>query len=835
MRLYLDAARRAKDDSAALTRAAHLLVRLGREEQAIAALREAVRRQPGNATAWFLLGETSDRQGDGAAAEAAFRRVAELQPGLAVAHGNLAALARRRGAGGQAVLAYRAAARLEPGNPDWHAKLAATLHQARRMEEAVPAMLRHALLLPGNADAHYNLGVTLPLLGWRERGLVHLTMARAIDPRAAAVHARIARLSRRLGDWPAAAGAARRSLVIDPADFEPCLIAAAACERATAMAEGERMRRHAQVLEPGNADVAAGLARARGNPTEPAAAALDYRRWIETCEPAEMPPIPAGGPLISVILPVYDPREDLLEAAIASVERQSYPNWQLCIADDASPSPHVRKVLEAAAARDRRTVVAFRRENGHIAHASNSALDLAEGDYVAFLDHDDLLAPDALLHVAHAIAGTPSLDLVYTDEDKIDEAGARLDPHFKPDFDAELLASQNFVCHLAVYRRALVEAVGRLRPGTEGSQDHDLVLRVSERTDPSRIRHIPHVLYHWRAIAGSTALDVQYKPYVLAATRRVLADHLARAGIAGTVSVTQSGWRVRRALPDPAPMVSVVIPTRDRHGLLAACIDGLVHGTDYPRLEIVIVDNGSSEPAALALLDHLERAGTARVLRRPGQFNWAALTNDGARASRGDVLLLLNNDIEPLVPDWLSELVSHAVRPGVGAVGAKLLYPDGTVQHAGVILCGDNVARHVHVGIKGDAGGYWGRANQVQQFSAVTGACVAVRRTAFEAVGGLDAGRFLVDFADIDFCLRLRAAGLRVVWTPHAMLTHHESASRGSFATVAKAARYEVERQAMVARWGRLLDEDPFYSPNLAVAPGSVPYTLAIPPRRTAG
>lgn len=561
---------------------------------------------------------------------------------------------------------------------------------------------------------------------------------------------------------------------------------------------------------------------------------LNYDRWLSLFEaPVRSCGAPAeddsSRPLISVLLPVCDPAPDLLRACIDSVLRQRYAHWQLCVADDASTDPKVKDILVEYAARDPRICLDMRARRGHISRATNSALALARGEYVAFLDHDDELAPSALLEVARAIESYPSAKLIYSDEDKIDRAGRRFDPHFKPAWNPELLRSQNYVSHLAVIRTALVRQLGGLRPGFEGAQDHDLLLRCMESLSPQDVIHIPRVLYHWRAIPGSTAMGAGEKPYALEAAQRAVAEHLARTSVRGSVQVTPSGHlSIQRALPGEPPEVLVVIPSRDRGDLLRKCIESIVARTRYPSYSILILDNGSREPDAVAFLKAVQDEGRAKVLHCPEPFNFSGLVNKGVRAGAAPVVCLLNNDIEVITPGWLDEMVAHALRPEVGTVGARLLYPNDTVQHAGVILGIGGVAGHMHARAPRDAHGYMSRGVLAQNLSAVTGACMTFRREVFEKAGGFDE-RLAVAFNDIDFCLRVRRLGLQVVWTPNAELYHHESASRGTEDTPEKQARFERECRLMRERWGGVLDADPAYNPNLAL--DTAPFHLAYPPR----
>ena len=392
-------------------------------------------------------------------------------------------------------------------------------------------------------------------------------------------------------------------------------------------------------------------------------------------------------PLISVVLPVYDPEIEFLRKAIASVKAQVYESWELCIADDASTNFAIRELLEFEAQSDRRIHVAFREQNGHISACSNSALALAAGEWCALLDHDDELAPDALAFVAIEINRTPDVGLVYSDEDKIDAEGVRSNPFFKTDWNPQLFLGQNFINHLGVYRTDLLRAVGGFREGFEGSQDYDLALRCVEQLRPHQIRHIPRILYHWRMAAGSLAGVVDAKPYAREAARRALTEHVARIGAAATVEPcpeNNESHRVRFEIVGEAPLVSVIILTRDRAALLEQCVTSLRDRTDYPKLEIVVVDNGSVEPGTDAYLRATESSGRLRVLRDDGAFNFSRLNNLAARDARGVILAFLNNDVEANEADWLREMVSHTLRPEVGAVGARLWYPDGTLQHGGV-------------------------------------------------------------------------------------------------------------------------------------------------------
>lgn len=537
-------------------------------------------------------------------------------------------------------------------------------------------------------------------------------------------------------------------------------------------------------------------------------------------------------PLVSILVPVYNPDLDLLEAAIASVRNQIYDRWELCLADDASDDPQVRPRLETAVANEPRIKLVFREKNGHIAACTNSALQLATGAWCALLDQDDLLTEDALAQFALELDRHPDAGLIYSDEDKIDGTGARSSPYFKPDWNPDLFLGQNFINHLGLYRTELVRQVGGFREGFEGSQDYDLVLRCMEQLDAKQIRHIPRVLYHWRMVAGSVAAAPDAKPYAREAARRAIAEHLERQGIAGKVEASPENLeqhRVVYSLGEKAPLVSIIVPFRDRLELLERCLESIRVKTDYPNFEFVLVDNGSTEKKTLDFLHDLEGADGTRVLHDNGPFNFSRLTNKGAAAARGETLLFLNNDIEATEPGWLREMVSQATRPEVGAVGARLWFPDGTLQHGGVIVGLGGVAGHVFPHLKRGRGGYFSRAHLTHNVSAVTGACLAVRKELFETVGPFDETNLSVSFNDTDFCLRLQVAGYRNVWTPFANLIHAESASRGHQPTRKEQAHFVKEATFMQQKWGYELLHDPSYNPNLSLnLPG---FELAVPPR----
>ena len=558
--------------------------------------------------------------------------------------------------------------------------------------------------------------------------------------------------------------------------------------------------------------------------------AVSYAEWIariETPEFSDAEGIDTARrafthqPVIAVVMPVYHTAEAFLRRAIESVLAQSYPQWELCIADDASPEPHVRRVLEEYARNDPRIKVTFRSENGHISAASNSALALASGEYVALLDHDDELAPHALHFVAQAINHNRFAQIFYSDEDKIDEAGERLEPHYKADWNPDLFFSQNYVSHLAVYRRELLERIGGFRAGVEGSQDYDLLLRCLPHVNSAGIVHIPKVLYHWRRLEGSTAYGSGEKHYTTDAGIRALEDYFRSQGredVKVEGGLVPNTYRVRYPIPRPEPLISLLIPTRDKVEFLEACVRSVLGKTSYPNLEIIIIDNGSAEAATHDYFRRIQAEDSrVRVLPYPYPFNFAAINNFGVRHARGELVGLVNNDIEVISPEWLTEMASHALRPDIGCVGAKLYYADETIQHAGVIAGLGGVAGHSHKYFPRAASGYFHRLKIIQNLSAVTAACMVVRKSVYEQVGGMEEAGLGIAFNDVDFCLKVREAGYRNLWTPYAELYHYESKSRGAEDTPDKVERFNNEADFMKVKWGAMLRCDPCYNRNLTL------------------
>lgn len=534
-------------------------------------------------------------------------------------------------------------------------------------------------------------------------------------------------------------------------------------------------------------------------------------------------------PLISVLLPTYNTPTNWLRNAIESVRHQTYPYWELCISDDASTQPEVRDTIRCYLRRDCRIKATFRKTNGHISASSNSALKLASGEFVALLDHDDELSSDALYAVALALNANRELDLVYSDEDKINQYGTRFDPHFKSDWNPDLLSGQNCVSHLGVFRTSRLREIGRFRVGLEGCQDWDVALRLTAKIPPHKVHHIPRVLYHWRAIPGSTALALDEKNYIRRSGYRMLTDYFAQQGIAAEVTAVKGGhWRIRYPLID-FPLVTIIIPTRDKSDLLHRCIESIRTKTSYPNYELLIVDNQSREPEALAYLDQLEASGSATILRGSQPFNYSGINNIAVQHARGSILCFLNNDIEIATADWLDEMVSHAIRPEIGAVGAQLLFPDDTLQHTGIVLGLGGAAGHVLYHFHSNTGGYYNHARLLCNYTAVTAACMVIRKALFVRAGKFDDENLPISYSDVDLCIRVTQLGYRNLYTPFSRHYHHESKSRGSDFSQKNVERSTVEREYMWKRWGTLLLHDPAYNPNLSLLRED--YSLAVPPR----
>lgn len=527
----------------------------------------------------------------------------------------------------------------------------------------------------------------------------------------------------------------------------------------------------------------------------------------------------AQKPLISIVIPLYCTPLPYLKELLESVRRQSYENWQLCLADG-SPDDKAKEFIEKHYGREKRIVYRKLEENGGISVNTNEAVALAAGEYLMLCDHDDTLEPDALYEIVKAINDTGA-DVLYTDEDKVSMDGRHyFDPNFKPDFNLFRLRENNYICHIFVVKKSLTDETGLLRSEFDGAQDFDFILRCCEKAQ--KITHIPKVLYHWRCHMDSTAADPSSKAYAYEAGRKAVREHYQRLGIDAKVEMTERpGWYRSHVKVQGNPLISVIIPNKDHTDDLELCLFSMTRKSTYRNYEILIVENNSEKEETFEYYRKLpDRYPKARVLTWEKEFNYSAINNFAAKEAKGEYLLFLNNDVEILTPDWMEEMLQNCQQENVAAVGAKLYYPDDTIQHAGVVLGLGGIAGHIMCRASKEDPGYFGRMISVQEISAVTAACMMVKKSDFDAVGGLDE-TFQVAFNDIDLCMKFSAAGKKIIFTPYAELYHYESKSRGLEDTPEKQFRFDKEVKRFQEKWAQQLEMgDPYYSPNLSVTEG---------------
>lgn len=555
----------------------------------------------------------------------------------------------------------------------------------------------------------------------------------------------------------------------------------------------------------------------------------DYVRWAAESLPLALPraaarygALPANGPLVSIVCPVYRPEIGAFLAAVDSVRKQSYPHWELLLVDDGSGDAALTKAMGALAAADARVKLLPQKKNGGIAKATNAGIKAAGGAFVAFFDHDDLLEPCALEIMVRAQAATGA-KLLYSDEDKVERGGGLSEPHFKPDFNYRYLLDVNYICHFVMVDAALLRQAGGLDAALDGAQDHDLLLRLCELIAPGEIHHVPEILYHWRKSGASTAAaGTGAKPKAAAAGEAAVAAHLARRKLGavvegrGELTCYRTRWEIPAARRKKAG-VSILIPFRDHIEMTAECVEAIRRYTRDVPYEIILLDNWSTSAEAERFAAAQANMPQTKLVRIAEPFNYSRINNIGARAAAHEFLLLLNNDVFVRDEDWLRVMLDECLAdPQVGAVGAKLLYPAGAVQHAGVVLGVGGVADHAFRGIPGDAPGYMMHAMAAQEVSAVTGACMLVRRAAYEQVAGLDERDLTIAFNDIDLCVKLTEAGWKIIFTPDVVAEHRESMSRGDDLDSVKIARFMYENEVMRQRYATLLPHDPYYSPHFS-------------------
>lgn len=526
-------------------------------------------------------------------------------------------------------------------------------------------------------------------------------------------------------------------------------------------------------------------------------------------------------PIVSLLVPVYNTEKKYLKKMIQSVLNQIYPNFELCLVDDSSSNPEIKQFLEEISRRDKRIKTAFHSQNQGIVATTNTALFLATGEFIGLLDHDDLLTPDCLFEAVKLLNKEPQADLIYSDEDKIDQNEQRSEPYFKPEWSPDLLLSQMYIGHFTIYRKKIVDKLNGFRPGFDGSQDYDLALRVTEIT--SQIQHIPKILYHWRKTAQSTAAWAYQKPYTIIRSLRALNEALKRRKIKGEAlpGLAYGIFRIQYQF-EKEPLVSIIIPTKDRLPYLSRCLSSILSLTDYGNYEILIANNQSEGEETMKYLKEIQKIRNVRVVDFNQPFNFSGINNFAAAKARGEFLLFLNNDTQVINRNWLSALLEHGLRKEVGAVGAKLLYPNDTIQHAGVILGigGSNtyngVAGHAEKYCPDGMDGYYRQKDLIRNYSAVTAGCLLISKKLFQKIGGFDE-KLRVAFNDVDLCLRLRKQGYLIVYTPYAKLYHYESVSVGRPENgIRNQEELWQEARLVHQRWGKILQNDPYYNPNLS-------------------
>ena len=523
--------------------------------------------------------------------------------------------------------------------------------------------------------------------------------------------------------------------------------------------------------------------------------------------------------VFSIAVPVFRTPAKFLCEMIESVRSQSFPFWELCLANADPEDREVAEILERYCREDRRIRVKNLKENKGISENTNAALAMARGEFVGLLDHDDLLAPDALYEMAARLEKDEGIDVFYTDEDKVTtDLSEHFQPHLKPDFNLDLLRSNNYICHFFVVRREIAERIGGFRPEFNGAQDYDFIFRCTEQAE--KIVHIPRILYHWRVHSASTADNPASKMYAYEAGKRAIEGNLERSGVRGVVSLRQDyGFYDVHYPVEGEPLVSILIPNKDQKETLMHCIRSVLETSTWKNLEILIIENNSEREETFACYRELEKDPRIRILTYPGKtFNYSAINNFGVQQAKGEYLLFLNNDIEVITPDWIEQMLGNCQRPEVGIVGAKLYYPDNTIQHAGIIIGIGGIAGHAFLGLARAKSGYLHKASLQMDYSAVTAACMMMKAEAFRNAGGFEE-KLTVAFNDVDLCLRTVEQGWLVVYDPHVEMYHYESKSRGAEDSEEKLRRFQQEIEFMRTRWIRLLkDGDPNYNPNLTLS-----------------
>lgn len=522
-------------------------------------------------------------------------------------------------------------------------------------------------------------------------------------------------------------------------------------------------------------------------------------------------------PLISIAVPAYQTPVEFLKQMIESLISQTYTGWELCIANASPDNEEMQRVLADYSAKDVRVRFCSLKENLGIAENTNRAFAMAKGEFMGLLDHDDLLAPNALYEIVNTLQDHPQADALYTDEDKVTtDLDEHFQPHLKPDFNLDLLRSNNYICHFFVVRRSIVEKAGGFRKEFDGAQDYDFIFRCTENA--REVLHVPEILYHWRTHKASTADNPASKMYAFEAGKRAIEAHLERTGTKGTVSHTQDLGFYRVKYPvQGEPLVSVIIPNKDEKETLQTCLESLKKNTSYQNFEIIIIENNSTTGEIFKYYKELSRDQQIHLLRWGKEFNYSAINNFGVAHARGEYLLFLNNDVKSIEPDWMEEMLGVCQRPEVGGVGAKLIYPDNTIQHAGCVIGMGGIAGHMFVDMPADRTGYLHKASLLQDMSAVTAACLMMKKEVFEQAGGFTE-ELAVAFNDVDLCLKVRKNNHLIVYDPYAKLYHMESKTRGAEDSKEKVRRFQTEIEYMRCHWMDILKNgDPYYNKNLSL------------------
>lgn len=544
----------------------------------------------------------------------------------------------------------------------------------------------------------------------------------------------------------------------------------------------------------------------------------EYQSWIKENTKESSYEKLKYNPLISIVIPVYNVSKKLLSECLDSILNQEYKNFEVCLADDHSTNKETIDTLRSYQKKDKRIKVVFRKENGHISRASNSALEIVKGEFVAMMDNDDVIPKNALYEMVKKLNENKSIDFIYTDEDKLDLDGTRCDPNFKPDYSPDSLLSSNYFCHFTLLRTSILKEIGGWKVGYEGAQDYDLFLRFTEKTTPDKICHIPKILYHWRKVEGSTSMAIDNKNYAIERGKKAVEDALKRRNIKACVHVHDKVpyYWIEYALPNKKPLVSIIIPTKDYADITEDCLKSIYEKTTYDNFEIILANNASEKPETFRLFEkYKKKHKNFKVIDINTEFNFSYINNEAVKKAKGSYIILLNNDTKIITPNWIELMLGYAMQKHVGTVGAKLLYPDNTVQHAGVVIGLGGVAAHAFINSRRDNPGMYGRLSVPYDYAANTAACIMISKKKYNEVGGLEE-TLKVAYNDIDFNLKLLEKGYYNVFIPMVELYHYESKSRGLDTTSEKYKRFLKESQYMYEKWGKYIENDPFYNVNLS-------------------